>query len=73
MGQIIVNTPTQTPVKNSNAVPLYNSISTETLANNINIEILVNTIKPNHSKDIEYLKSHNRKKLFFDVDSTTKF
>ena len=70
MDQISVNTPTKTPVINSNKASLDNSIRTETLSNNTNIEILANSIKPDNSKDIEHIQSHNWNKIVFNVDST---
>ena len=63
---------TKTPVSNNNKAPQENSISKETLADNINTEILANSIKPDNYKDIEYLQSHTWKKMVLDVESTTK-
>ena len=40
------------PVSNNNTSPLDNSISTETLTKNINIDILANSINPYPSKEI---------------------
>ena len=60
------------PVRNTNTAPLDNSIITDTPANNTNIEILVNIINPDPSKDTEYLQSHTCKKIFLYVNSTTK-
>ena len=53
MDQTSVNTPTNISVRNTNTAPLDNSISTETLSKRINVEILINNINPDTSKDQE--------------------
>ena len=58
MDQISINAPIKMPFRNTNTAPLDNSIITEALASNISIDILINSINPDPSKDIEYIQSH---------------
>ena len=72
MDQINVNTPAENPDSNIIKLPLDNSTITETLVNNISIDILVNNINPYPSKDTEHLQYHTWKKIVLDLESTTK-
>ena len=53
------------PARNIITAPLDNSISTETLAKNIILDIIVNNIKPDTSKYIEHLQYQTLKKMFY--------